>query len=1414
MISRYSVKKPYTVVVAIVLVILLGVVSFGKMTTDLLPSMNLPYAIVITTYPGASPETVETVVTRPVEQSMATVTDIENVSSRSSENMSMVTLEFQEATDMDSATIEIREKLDQISGYWDDAVGKPMIMKLNPDMMPIMIAAVEIDGLEATEVTDYVSSQLQPELESIAGVASVSTTGNVTESVEVMIRQEKVEQANQKVMNALEKQFYDKEKELADARQQMTDGQIQLEEGKAELSRGQEELTTGKDALVEGLTQGQQQIAAAEQQLDAGADMIDSQLALLDEKQTQINTGRTLLTQARSQAEQGLSQISQMQTQLEQLSQAIAGLNTTEEELNGQLQETQDNLADVEQQQAEFAAAPSGEVYAGESAQGFTSEAADGFVSQDAAGFTDGSTGIGSQAAQLWDGLAQQRAQFESAAESIWQGLSDLEGNRESLQEQVNQLVASVGAATLEEAQQLLADQASALWGTLEELDGQIAALDAGQAQLDAGRQQLTDAKTQLTSGQAQIDAGRIEMNMQQLLASIELSVAQAQLNSGSTQLAQKEAELETARQQLDDGTEQLKEAKEQAKENMDLSRLVSSELIKGILAGENFSMPAGYLQEGEEEFLVRVGDKLTDTGSLENLVILDLGLDGLDPICLKDVADIATQDDSSAVYARLNGNPGVMLTVEKQTGYSTGDVTDRLLERMEALEKEQEDVHFSVLMDQGVYIDLVVDSVMDNMIYGAILAVVILFLFMKDIRPTLVVAFSIPISVVAAVVLMYFSGITLNVISLSGLALGVGMLVDNSIVVIENIDRLRQEGAPVRKAAVEGAKQVSGAIAASTLTTICVFAPIVFTEGITRQLFVDMGLTIAYSLLASLVVALTLVPMMSAGLLKNVRPKKYPFLDRVRGAYAKILRGALKAKFLVLLLALALLGGSAYLAVQKGTAFMPEMESTQVSMTIVPPEGASFEEMTEQADQVIAAIEDLEDIESIGAMAGGSSISGMMGGGSDDSVSVYLLLREDKELSGAQLEKEILKRTKDFPCEVQVSTQSMDMSALGGSGVQVRVKGKELDTLASIARDLAAVVGETEGIQSVSDGQEDADREFRIVVDKAKAMEHQLTVAQVYQEVQKRLAEASAATTLSTAVKDYSVYVRDENDEKLTREELQELTLEITGADGEKQEIRLEEIADFQEASGPQTIQRDAQSRYMTVSAELAEGYNIGLVSAEIEKKLEDYDLPEGYTMEMVGEDETINEAMEQLVLMLALALAFMYLIMVAQFQSLLSPFIIMFTVPLAFTGGFLALLAADMEISVIAMVGLIMLSGIIVNNGIVLVDYTNQLRMEGMEKRQALIRAGQDRLRPIIMTALTTILGLSTMAAGLGMGGDMVQPMAVVTIGGLLYGTLLTLFVVPCIYDILNRKEYKRDELRLEDAADENGNNRKTDR
>lgn len=1333
MLSRYSVKKPYTVVVAVVLVLILGVVSFTKMNTDLLPSMDMPYAMVMTTYPGASPETVEQTVTRPIEQSMATVSNITNVSSVSSENASVVILEFSEDANMDSVTLEMRENLDQIKGYWDESVGNPMIMKLNPDMLPVFVAAVDMDGLTAPQTTDYVENHILQEMESIAGVARVSVSGGVTEQIRVELQQDKIDGVNQKVQDAINGKFAGEEQKLQDA-------QKQLEEGQAQLESGRQQLESGQQAAAGQIGQGSAQLSQAKEQMQAGLQEISAQLQTLEEKQAELEKQGEVLTASRAPIEAMLKELTAAKNEYYQAAAGKQELENTIAQLETQIATATESIAQLESQ-LEQAQTPEEQ--------------------------QELQNAIGKMNAQL-DSLNMAKTEAQAQLQTLNEGLAlmDIEVINKGIEE------ANSGLSQIAQAQ---------------------AQLDAGLAQITQGKEKLNQAREQLESGKSQMSAAEVQLETQKILAAVQMSSAAAKIEVSTSQ-------MQAAQSQIDAGKEQLDAAKEQIQEQTDLHTILTQDMIKGILAAENFAMPAGYVQEDKEDYLVRVGEKVQDVDTLKDLVILDLGLEGLDPIKLSDVAEIQVTDDSSEVYAVINGNPGVMLTIEKQTGYSTGEVTDKILDRMESLEQEEKGLHFTTLMDQGIYIDMVIQSVMQNMIYGGILAVLILFVFLRSVRPTFVIACSIPISVVAALVMMYFSGVTLNIISLSGLALGVGMLVDNSIVVIENIYRMRNEGVPARKAAIEGAKQVAGAITSSTLTTVCVFAPIVFTEGITRQLFVEMGLTIAYSLAASLLVALTVVPMMSAGLLQKTEEKQSRFLDKLQEGYSQLILKALHHKTWVLLGALGLFLLSAVLSISKGTEFFPSMESTQVTMTITTEKGIPLEETAAKSNEVMEKISDIKDIESIGAMASGSSM--MSGESNTNTVTMYLVLKEEKTLNNAQLEKEIKKRTKDVKdCEIQISTDSMDMSALGGSGINIQISGKELDELQSIAKDLAKKLEGIKGTQNVSDGLEDADAEYEVIVNKEKAMEYNLTVAQVFQAINKELAEAASVTTISTAAKDYEVYVESDAKETMTRESIGKIPVEYTDSEGKKGEVLVGELAEFKDSFTPQAITREDQSRYVSVSAEIATGYNIGLVSQKVQKMLDDYHMPEGYRGQMTGEDETINEAMGQLMLMLVLALVFMYLIMVAQFQSLLSPFIIMFTIPLAFTGGFLGLLLTGKPVSIIAMIGFVMLSGIIVNNGIVLVDYINQMRKEGMEKYAAIAKAGKDRLRPIIMTALTTVLGLVTMAMGLGMGGDMVQPMAIVTIGGLLYGTLLTLFVVPCIYDILNHKSYQKDEKRLED-------------
>lgn len=1245
MISKYSVKRPYTVLVAVVLVIVLGAVSLSKMTTDLLPDMSFQYALVITTDMGASPEQVESDVTSPIESAMATTSNIKNISSVSYNSYSVVTLEYEQNANMDSVVIEIQQSLDQVSGQWDDSIGTPMIMKVNPDMMPVLAAAVDKDGMDANALSDYVKNDLAPALESLEGVASVTTTGQLEESVDVTLDQDKIDALNKKIQKKIDEQFEKSQKKI-DA------GKKKVESGKSSISQGSEQLNS---AINQTMDQ-QKKLYKTEQDLKKQLAELKKQKASLEQIQTGIQTFMK--------------------------SDAYTGIVTVLKD-NPQLAESSEMQAQIKQ--------------------------------------------------------------VNVVVKKQFLALSSL----------------GITVNTYEDL-----PAASAEVGKL------LTKVNTGMKTIERAQQKVESGKVSLASALDTLNANA--------------SMTALQVSASSTELANAASSLESAQSKLD-------EAKDTAHDSADLNKVLSKDTITSLLAAQNFDMPAGYAMDGDTEYLVRVGDAVQDVSELKDLPLVDMGIDGIDTIRLSDVAEIKVTDNSDETYAVINGNPGIMLSMEKQTGYSTGEVTNRILDKFKALEKEDSKLHLNVLMNQGVYIDMIVNSVMQNMIWGAILAILVLLLFLKDIKPTIVIACSIPLSVVAAIVLMYFTGITLNIISMSGLMLGIGMLVDNSIVVIENIYRLRAEGYSIRKAAVEGSKQVTGAIIASTLTTISVYAPIIFTEGITRQLFVDLALTIAYTLVASLVVALTFVPAMASVTLRKTKDIRHPWFDAAREWYGRVLEWCLRFKPLVLIIAVVLLIGSAALSLSKGLNFMDmDMETNQLSVTISAKEGEklTFEELTQASDDVIQRISKIKGIKTVGAMAGGDSTMNLMGGG-NDSVSMYILLDEDSKVKASDVEEKIVSRTKDLDCKVETNSSSMDYSSYFGSGLSVRIKGNDIDTLQKLAKEVADVMKQTKGTVDVDDGLEDTEPQLTISVDKEKAAEYGYTVAQVYQLVSAKMADSKSATTISTDVKDYKVYVQTEEQTDTKLDDIRQMTFTYTDKEGKEKEIPLTKICEMKDTTTLSTIKRDAQTRYITVSCGVDEEHNVTLLSNKIQKSIDKLQVPEGYHIEMTGEDETISDSMSQLVLMMILAVIFIYLIMVVQFQSLVSPFIIMFSIPLAFTGGFIALLLTGQEVNVLAMLGFIMLAGLIVNNGIVLIDYINQARKAGVSKHEAIISSGKTRVRPILMTVLTTVLAMLTTALGIGDGSDMMRPMAITLIGGLVYGTVLTLIVIPCIYDMFHREK-----------------------
>ena len=1219
--AKFSVKKPLTVFVVVLAVVVLGVVAYLKMTPDLLPNMDFPYVVIVTTDPGASPESVEEEITRPMEQSMATLDQIKAVTSTSQNSVSMVMLEFEDGVNMDTISVDIQQKISVLEGQWSDTVGTPYVLKINPSMIPVMVAAVSQEGKDVYALSDLVTDELTGKLEGVSGVASVTVSGALTRQAHVILDQEKMEALSAKLADAVKAQLKKAEGKLYAAKQQVEDGEKALSDAKR---------------------------AAADGVAGAAGNVID---------------------------------------------------------------EVYDHLKDI---------------YG---------------VLED--------TDIGDIAGGI---------------------ITDPDGTLKKLQKNLETLQKSL--------RRLMKD-------------------------LESGRLRA-----------------EVEGDVSDLLV---------QLMDGITQMTGAELQLSEAKTQIESGLKQIQEAYKKVDEQTDLGGLLSISTVSGLLTAQNFSMPAGYIDDDSGiSYMVSVGQKFESSGELEDMVLFDLGLEGVAPITLGDVATVVVTDNGDELYTKLNGENGILLSFTKQSNYATAEVSNNITHRFETLEAQYEGLTFVPLMDQGDYIYLIVETILSSLLWGALFSVVVLFLFLRDWRPTLITLISIPVSVIFAVVLMYFTGVTINMISLSGLAVSVGMLVDNSVVVIENIYRLRAKGATIIQAAVSGAGQVLGAVTASTLTTVCVFAPIVFVEGLTRQLFTDLALTITYSLLASLLVSLTLVPAMATGMLRRDFVPKPGLLDKIYPAYRRAIAWSLDHKAGVLLLSLTLLVTTAWGAVSRGFTFMPEIDMNNLSVTVTMPEGTTRSEAVALADEVMERVMSVDNIDAAGFMMGSGNMGGLSmtsGDNGDYDVTGYLTMPEGTFGSDAGREIEAL--CADLPCQVTTAgVMSGMMSYMTGSGVSLQVYGDDMEDLQSAARALGQRIGEVEGVADVSDGLEDAAPALQVVVDRNKAMTRGITVAQIYMQVAAALQDTTTVAEVTLDNERMEMMVDAAADSRLTREKLLTLIItpdssmsasmsggdsasglsQLTGEDGgdEDTSFPLGDVAEVRETVSLNSIQRDQQRRCITVTATVADGYNVTKVTSAVQQAVAPLALPEGVTVEFNGENEQIMDAMGQVMLMLLLGVVLVYLIMVAQFQSLKSPFIVMFTIPLAFTGGFMALLISGIEVSVISLIGFVMLVGIIVNNGIVLVDYINQQRLAGMERREAIIDAGVTRLRPILMTSLTTILGLIVTALAKNAGTALIQPIALVCIGGLLYATLMTLFVVPCMYDILSKKELRQvseDELKLLD-------------
>lgn len=1295
MLSKYSVKKPFTVLVAVILVMVLGYVSVTKMTPDLLPNMSFPYMVLMTTYPGASPEEVENSVTKPLEQAMASLDHISEITSTSAENYSVVFLTFEDDVNRDAAMMDIQRSISTLSGSWPEGVGNTQVIELSTDMIPTTVAAVNYKGMDPMELSAFVNDVLSIELEGINGVASVSKSGLVLQNLEIVLDDEKIDALNKTLYEAIDEEFEEAMSELTEAKEKLQESEDALAEGKEALEEGEDALNSGKKQANGALNQAQNQ---------------------LDEKNKEVTELLSSLKEQKAQAEAGLEQVITAQEQLTELKYTLAVLERAKAVLDASITAIENNTFMTDEQKK---------------------EAIDRIKNS-----------------EEYQTVESSLAQIDSALAEQGIGRNDI--------------------------------------------DSTLSTLKATQTQLEEAIPQLEEAIAQLEEGKLEIDKGYEELNKQKQNISSQMNSAQKLLNEKKEELAEGENALLSGKEQLEEAEKQAQEQLEAAKKAADLRNILTKELLSQLLTAQNFSMPAGYLYDGEQQYLVRVGDSVIGLEGLETLPLFSTGMESMDTIRLCDVASVSLLDNAGTTYARINGESGVVLSFSKQSSYATATVAGNIQTRFEELEKRYEGLHFVALMDQGDYIDLAMSTIVENLLMGAALAILILFLFLRDIRPTVIVGISIPVSVLFALVLMYFSGVTMNIISMAGLAIGVGMLVDNSIVVIENIYRLRGEGVPVLKAAIVGAKQVTGAIIASTLTTICVFVPILFVQGLTRKIFMDMVLTITYSLLASLVVALTVVPASVRALLKRpVKPVGKAGRAMLHG-FETALRWCLSRRALCLILAVVILAVSAWLCLRQGFIYFPESGGNQLSVSVTMlDEDITFEEACALSDEMLAAIEGVEGLSDIGGMLGGSILSAIgFGGGTQDagSLTIYAVLDETRNISAvAEDVRKVLAPYSDR-AECSVSGMAgMDSSMLTGEGITINIFSNDLDKLTESAALVAEALQKVEGLIDIDDGSEELTPALRISVDKEKAMENNLTVAQVYLAVAAALSGEQTASAIEVNGTSLSTTIIADGSVPDSIEALEALTVTSTGRTGEETEVPLKDIASFSEAQAPSSIARMDQNRYISVTAGVDDEHNVTLVNTQVEKALKDVSLPAGCTAKLEGQGTTIMSAMADLTWMLLLGILIIYLIMVAQFQSLLSPFIVMGTVPLAFAGAFIGLLIGGFEVSIVAMIGLIMLMGIVVNNGIVLVDCMNQLREEGMEKKEAIVQAATMRIRPVLMTALTTILGLLPLAVGVGMGAEIIQPVAVVCIGGLSYATLTTLFIIPILYDIMGRRAVK---------------------
>ena len=1291
--EKFSVKKPFTVLVAVIMVLMLGFVSISNMQTNLLPDVNTPYLMVVTVYPGASPERVESEVSDVMQNALGTVAGVEKVTATSAENYSLLLMQFSDDTDMNSAMVKVSNKVDQTTASLPSSCLTPSIIEYSLNMNAFMTAAVSREGSDVYDLSEFVSDTLVPYVERKGGVSSVSTNGLIEKMVQVQLSQEKIDAINEKLLEVIDVQ-------LADARKQLESAEAQIEAGRKEYNRQFKNYSnTVSDTMMQEMSgQVGDAIEVVRKQAQALLDSVNQLIAVVQEPEIQ---------QALIDVRDGLQRVMDKFNEtgmkdIDSLIEIVTELRDITDKLTGALQQLQQRL---------------------------NTESG-----------TEGST-----AADLADDL-----QVQQSLNTVYNTLNDV-----------------IKAM----------DDVPGLTKTFSDAIGNF--------------------------------------SQQQMQAYMKFTEAREMLNEYEKQLAE-------AKQTYAD-------AEEKAMASSDVSKLLDIDTLAQLIYAQNFSMPAGYVKDSSgKSWLLKVGEEYDSIEDISGALLLHV--DGFGDVRLSDVADVEVIDNAEASYTRLNGERAAVLKIYKGATSSASEVSDNCLSAFQELEAQYDGLHVVVLSNQGNYITIIVKSILSSMVIGAALAIIVLALFLRDVKPTLVVGFSIPLSVLFAVVLMYFTGMDLNVMTLAGLSLGIGMLVDNSIVVIENIYRLRGRGVPAARAAVQGAKQVGMSVVASTLTSVCVFLPVVFSSSIVKSLMQPMSLCIGYCLMASLIVALTVVPAAASTVLKKAEPKQLKWFDKIQDKYAKSLEWCFRHRALPLLAAVVLLAFCGWRVFSMGVELLPTITSNEAIVTLSTTKDLSKEDSYAIAGKAVEAMLEVDHVEEVGITTD-TRVAGMDIGQLGLPTTITDLLNAansygtyqvnvmlDESLSSSEIEtarqalEDALSGIEDCTTKVEISGMQELTSQLA-SGLSVKIYGADSETLSQLSEKVVDIVNDTKGFANATNGLGSGDATINLQIDRDKVRSYGLTVAQVYQQIAAKLTTTTTAQTPVTVDGSTMSVQISNNLDPVTKENMMDITFETTvmSADGTTSTgtCTLADMATWDTGSAPDSITSEDQTQYVSVTADTLEGYNTTVQARVLEKKLNEFalsdEMPEGCSFSMGGESDSVNFMVNEMVQWLGLALPFVYLVMVAQFQRLLSPFIVLFTIPLAFTGGLLGMLFTGQQLTMISLMGFIVLMGTVVNNGIVFVDYANQLRLGGMERRAALIATGKTRMRPILMTTLTTVLAMLQLVFSNDMASQLMSGMAIVIICGLSYATLMTLYIVPILYDILFRKPPLNVDVGSDDELDD---------